>query len=417
MFSNVATSNVFNRGSIYSPLFRFDGFTCAQKKSKYPFTNETASSFRKHKLSSRRNSNRELNWLEPKQVLLSESLLTYGYDSIDISAVYESQSNIEDEFADFNFNFYMSLLPIPFEEWCPQNSARDHPLTLDATIFPLSNLFKLVEPRIKYLDFVRFLAQERMKPASAFLMNRFHDPITVVQSGFSLLRKTWELHGRDSREFAYALMFIGSAATQTRFSRRCDFCFRRALPGLARCGEHTQSKFVRKDVIKDAVRQAHRARTGKKTAARTDSTLFEASALEPDTLAGIIWGGHHHSEVQSDILSALAQAPLVRNRLSENFDTLHFAEQLDSLRIILDPNHWDVKGWPKTIENAQKWFEVEEIVSPGSRRKGLREKNKKLAEKALSLLSAGAPQKEIAIQLEVSESNLSHLLKRYRQQC
>ena len=372
---------------------------------------------RKQKLSSRRaNPKQPLYWISADHVLRSEDIFVSGFDTIDIAAIYEAGFGHENQ--EFDFNLYASLLPIPVEEWCPENNEHRHPAFFSSN-YPLRDVLQFVPKSFTRLDLLEFLAEEWIQKSLFNTdLDRFNDPVEIVRTGFLMLREAREKFGKHSPEFAKTLLLIGCGSYQFTASKQCELCFRRIAISEKRCNEHTQSKFVRTDIRQEAAKQSQRARIGRKTAKRIRHAFVENDArlpnLEPGNMAGIFWNGTNHPEMQATILAALESAPLVRKRLPKNFNTLIFSEQLDVLRAKLDPLQWDVNSWVQTITNAQMWFETEKLIAPGSPPKGMREKSKKLAEEATFHLARGVSQKDVATRLGMSESGLSHLLKRYR---
>jgi CRP-like cAMP-binding protein len=84
--------------------------------------------------------------------------------------------------------------------------------------------------------------------------------------------------------------------------------------------------------------------------------------------------------------------------------------QLAELRRVLDPHEWIVEYWPVKIRLANNWLTVADQLTPG--RAGMSATNEARLRRADMLLSQDVPKKEIALDLGISPSHLSQLLKR-----
>ena len=203
--------------------------------------------------------------------------------------------------------------------------------------------------------------------------------------------------------------------------RTCELCFRIPVPGLERCGLHSQSKANLADGRNDAGERSQAARTARRiiqcaghpppkyTGGPITNLRFGAA------IAGILWpmSSNRVNAWRQDIASRLAQAPILTSRLPANFNTLPQAQQQALLRSLIDPNEWSCYAWWNKIGRAERWFSAERDVSPGIKT-GLSEKSQVLFADATRLLSEGLSKSEVAVRLHLSKSHLSHLLSRGR---
>lgn len=361
-------------------------------------------------------------WLDSKHYWDVEDLLLYGYDAIDVAAVYRAEN---DEEGAFDFDMYCQLLPIPQEEWAPYNTNKGHPMLEAPLEFHLKELRSVVAGqsfrRNLLIDYLSELANYSDEEQSNAQM--FSDPKEAVRAGYRLLRATWKKHGRDSLAFAKALIFFGLGARPFFAPLQCQLCYRLAIPGLNRCHLHSRAKSLRTDFYGDANLQSQRARTGRKVmkrlfekALRLENTYPDTFPLmEPEALTNILWTDYMNQDVvRKQVLAALSEAPIITTRLPHDFFALDFSVQIETLRATLDPNQDSVRLWPETIREAKKWFEEERKVSPGRQPKGMREKNRQVVAKARNLMSAGTSRTDTAKILGISTNYLTKLLQRDR---
>ena len=79
----------------------------------------------------------------------------------------------------------------------------------------------------------------------------------------------------------------------------------------------------------------------------------------------------------------------------------------------IDPGEWVVSYWFTRVGAAEAWLEAAEALSPGREHMKPTDQNRERVAKARALLQQGISKKDIASQLGISQSHLSHLLRRH----
>lgn len=132
--------------------------------------------------------------------------------------------------------------------------------------------------------------------------------------------------------------------------------------------------------------------------------------------AGMLWPlrKEQHFKWNRLVAEALLNAPLISERLPDNFLALSNNIQLALLRSALDENEWRIDRWPLKIRAAQQWFENEKIVAPGRKNSGFSAINEERLKQACALRELGDKPSEIAKKLGISNSHLSQLWRRQK---
>jgi len=256
-----------------------------------------------------------------------------------------------------------------------------------------------------------------------FLMR---DPARLLRVGYQMLCREWAAHGQSRHQTAEALAIIGLGARGIFPRVRCAVCYRLAMPATTRCARHSQTQRIRAD---DGIPKVHaqissEARLAKRVIAKLGwapndllTDFGYDGFVEEKTIGGLLWGLHvgdggYTLQRLRDGLSA-GHFPRVRALLPSNFCELDDARACASLRRHIDPGEWVVSYWFTRIGAAEAWLEAAEALSPGREHMKPTDQNRERVAKARALLQQGMSKKDIASQLGISQSHLSHLLRRH----
>lgn len=247
------------------------------------------------------------------------------------------------------------------------------------------------------------------------------DPYSAVRFGYWLFRK-----GRIARQppiaaTIWGLAIIGAAWGEHLRCGVCKLCFRRSRPGAPYCDSHSQSRSIevsrslaymryRRGILaKQQERDLADASNGFVGSLMT-RYIKERLAL-PDVLFPLMpvegWDAEHRM-----LVASLEMAPRVVTRARlRGFSRMRFEHLVDRLRMHIDPNEWGTSGWPWLVLQAERWFELEEMVAPGRRGKGKR--TMAMVAEAIDLANAGRTNGQIASDLRVSPAAVSRWATRY----
>lgn len=204
----------------------------------------------------------------------------------------------------------------------------------------------------------------------------------------------------------------------------CDHCFRRSRGELRICDLHSQAKVVLDLAETDRSLQFQRARTARKAAKiiqeksikeRQFNGYWDLELYEFELqVGGILWpltGAAHHNWLHH-VEMALSSAPLLKGRFSHTFHSESNHLQIEQLQQAVGSREWLVSRWPALIPLAEAWLQAENEVAPGRITPGLTEKNRKRVVIAEEIFAKNVGRSQIAAQLGISRSHLSHLLRR-----
>lgn len=263
-------------------------------------------------------------------------------------------------------------------------------------------------------------------PAEHSLSKLMSDPALLLRSGYQMLCAEWANHGQSRRQTGEALAVINVAALGLFPRTRCAVCFRLAMPATTRCGYHSQTKNVRfsADNPKLHASVSAQARLAKRVMkmlrwSHEDhvTDLGQDEFSEQKTIAGVLWGRETKYCVRNlqHLRAGLAAGhfPLVRAILPSNFCELDNALACASLRCTIDPSEWVVSYWYARVAAAEAWLKVAENLSPGRTHMEPTEKNRQRVASARALLEQGLSKTDTAVELGISTSHLSHLLRRF----
>lgn len=252
------------------------------------------------------------------------------------------------------------------------------------------------------------------------------DPVGLTRVGYAMLCREWENHGQCRHQTAEALSVVGLGALGLFPRVRCAVCYRLAMPASTRCAHHSQTQAIRFNENGSHAQVAAESNLAKRVVEKlrwSDADFVtdrgEDPYVEEKTIVGILWGrdldrwgGYPVSHLKERLRSGAF--PRVRSLLPPNFCELDDARACASLRRKLDPNEWVPSYWFTRAAAAEAWLEAAESLSPGRTQMRPSDTNQRRVAKARALIDQDVPQKQIAAQLGITASHLSHLLRRIR---
>jgi len=258
---------------------------------------------------------------------------------------------------------------------------------------------------------------------SAELKQALFEPHLLVRLGYHLARRVALTEGVKRIAFQAAMSAVGAGCSGTELWT-CNHCFRRSRGELRLCDLHSQSKIVLDLAGMDRNLQYQRTRAAQKVEKTIDASAIperkfngywdlELYELELQ-VGGILWPltGVAHRSWLKQVLEALTLAPLVKSKLADSFESASNHEQIEQLQKAVNSREWLVSRWPRLIPLAETWLQAEKSALPGSPSPGLTQDNLKRVELARELLAKNISHSQIADQLGISRSYLSHLLRR-----
>lgn len=365
-----------------------------------------------------------LRWFNRRRLFDVRQVLAFGYHAIDLGATYGSGAVPTHRPWEIDIERYKALVPGVILDWSPEVARThrppphymDHPLLLDPVLeenfipFPHGTVGQIRGWLQAELALIGRDAEANDE--------QFSDPERLIAAGHLLLPRPGEPEPLDSRVGAVGLALVGLGAIWFWHRTRCEVCFRLSAPGLSRCSLHSQSKFNRGDDPRDASHRAQFSRVARKAVvANTDLCQIlhvgEGRATFEHAIASILWPTFAADAFfdADKVASALNAAPRVHRLLPSNFQSLSPAGQMSLLRERIDPEERVAYVWPEKIHEAERWLAAEASVAPG-RQCGLSQTNMERVALIMRLLEQGFHRAEIAEQLNISRSHLSHLLRR-----
>lgn len=246
------------------------------------------------------------------------------------------------------------------------------------------------------------------------------EPEFLISLGYLMLRGPFFCAAECSREFGACLSMVGAGTVALITSRPCNLCkFRRAVYASDRCALCSMSKSV--VTLDQFDQQAAVTRKRKRILQAGNSSLGELvvpHSQEPAERAlALMLASMHRSTPEyrawaKAVRTSLSLSPGVSHQLPKNFLGLRQQAQLKELRRVIDPLEYDYAAWPEKILAAQRWMEAEAIVAARRKVAGPTQSTIEKGRRARSLLSSGLSRAEIAEQIGLSLSHLSHILRR-----
>ncbi len=252
------------------------------------------------------------------------------------------------------------------------------------------------------------------------------DPVGLTRVGYAMLCREWENHGQCRHQTAEALSVIGIGALGLFPRVRCAVCYRLAMPASTRCAHHSQTQAIRFNEDGSHAQVAAESNLARRVVEKlrwSDADFVtdrgEDPYVEEKTIVGILWGrdldrwgGYPVSHLKERLRSGAF--PRVRALLPPNFCELDDARACASLRRRIDPNEWVPSYWFTRAAAAEAWLEAAESLSPGRTQMQRSDANQRRVAEARALIDQDVPKKQIAAQLGITASHLSHLLRRIR---
>lgn len=262
----------------------------------------------------------------------------------------------------------------------------------------------------------------RTYPRCTTLSTQLNRPDYLVRTGYLLLKEEYFEATDDRHELGACLSMIGAGALAIFTSQPCNLCkIRRSVAGTLRCSACSRSKRV----INPTDMQSQKADASRIRRILINSTLQDMSLSENHfsiysrSIASLLFSMGKHSPYYLEWLfhinAALDKAPTIKQMLGSEFQGADFRSQTQVLRNIIDENEWDYGHWSEKILHAQFWHDAADIVQKRRRGPGPMAKTINLGQHAQKLLQQGFSKKEIALELGVSLSHLSHILRRVSQ--
>lgn len=364
--------------------------------------------------------NRLLGWLPEHSTVDSQWLALAGYDAIDLAAAYGTGAYYR--WPVFDRQRYASVLPAPLQLWAPKfeqegpqgyeggRHTTPPKLCTEAMNFPLT--------RVSWLQRLDE-AGSTSRLDSPIDRNAFANPHLLLREGFRLAKISGHRHGVESPEFALGLALVALGNVGILHRRECSICFRLAVPGLRRCGAHSQSKLLPGGHQSQQQSSAAASRSARRAAEQLDwphSRPFSMSVgyYEEWTTAAVLWPDLIMAppHVVDGIRESLRASPSAQTVLPTEFERIEFAAQLEALRSCIDPLEWFPSIWPAKIRVFDAWLSVQRVIAPGAPPGGLRKENASRLQLAVNLLVNGKSKAEIADDLGISRSHLSQLFRR-----
>jgi len=197
------------------------------------------------------------------------------------------------------------------------------------------------------------------------------------------------------------------------------------MPASTRCARHSQTQSIRVDDDGPKVHAqiSSEARLAKRVVTKLGwsraefvSAFGQDGSVEEKTIAGLLWGlrvgdgGHTLQHLKEGLSNN--HFPRVQALLLSNFCGLNDTRACTALRRYVDPREWVLSYWYTRVGAAEAWLEAAESLSPGRVHMKPSVQNLERVANARSLLQQGLSKKDIAAQLGISQSHLSHLLRR-----
>lgn len=250
------------------------------------------------------------------------------------------------------------------------------------------------------------------------------NPAHLVRVGFHMLCMEWDAHGQSRNQTAEALAIINLGALGLFPRVRCEVCYRIALPASTRCAMHSQTQTIRCNEIGRALHAqiSSDTRKAREVMAKLGWHRAEFSInpicsgyVEENTVGSILWGlyfgvGDTLQQVRDFLLSG--QFPHAAKLLPLNFCKLDDARACACLRQHIDPCEWDMGNWLYRLMAAEDWLAAAAKLTPGRVHMKVSDLNQNRFAQAKNMLSQGLTKKAIAKELGISQSHLSHVLKR-----
>lgn len=371
----------------------------------------------------------EFFWLSRQRFRVSQ-LIQEGFNRIDCAAGWGEPNThwFGSEFT--SFEEYAQLLPVSLDQWLPVSfpDLFPTPMYQDDWDRPAPEAFFTQVSELELdpaglSDWFHKDFPELDFSVLAELQTALYAPHILIRLGYRLAHMAAQRHGVSSLAFQAAFCSIGVGCRGIE-TWTCEHCYRRTRGDLHYCDHHSQAKLILDITATDRSLQVQKSRSARKAAkifatkdipARRFSGYWDIELYEFELqVGGILWPltGVMHQDWLNHVLKALSSAPLVKNSLSESFESAPNHIQIEQLQQAVGSREWVVSRWPALILLAETWLAAEKEASPSPVTPGLTVGNRTRVALAQSLLEKHFSHSQIADQLGISRSHLSHLLRR-----
>lgn len=262
----------------------------------------------------------------------------------------------------------------------------------------------------------RTSAGESRRAAAVTQETRPHrTPFVLLQASYQALAAN-RRHVGASESDAHALALFGMAGFSLLTMQGCEMCFRWAMIGHRYCAEHSLSAEASGSRLE---RQA-RHQSGRRAMVEFHYRLKElprrftegASARQRAFMVSrVLWGTQVPGEdtVASKVAAFLTAYPRTFAHVTKG-EQPQSQPLFEKLRERLDPLEFVPGNWRTKIRAAETWFRAVERRTPGARRGG-RKSRLRIIDAFFLVRDFGASKSEIADQLGLHPSTISHWLR------
>lgn len=316
-------------------------------------------------------------------------------------------------------------------QWSPEYLSQQIPHTREVARAWFSNettriqLTSSIIPKDKIrTEWLKALPKILPEPYRTRMNILARDPARLFRVGFQMLCREWDTHGQSRSQTAEALAIINLGALGLFPRVRCQVCYRLALPSSTRCAMHSQTNVIRLHEKGGALQAqiSSESRLAKEVMSklgwsRSDFSInrFHLDCIEENVVGGILWGLYFSYidalQLVRDLLLA-GQFPHVASKLPKHFFNLNDERACACLRARFDPGEWDIGNWANRLMAAELWLAAAEQLTPGRLHMQVSDLNQMRSAQIEIMLRQGLTKKAIAEKLSISQSHLSHLLKR-----
>lgn len=248
---------------------------------------------------------------------------------------------------------------------------------------------------------------------------RLSNPEFLVRFGYLNLNRDFSWISEATFELGACFSMVGVGAIEILLAGTCELChLRRTAPAATRCDQCSRSKRLidPEELRSQAARSLRNKRVRDSSVVTLNATSADLHDSFSRSIASLLFRMRKRSPPHllwmKRVQAALDVAPHVRAKLNPSFLEMEHGAQLSALRHVIDAHEWDYGQWPEKILRAQALFESAEVLTGRRRIKGPLQQTKDLANRARALLRQGLSKTEVACQLSISKSHLSHVLGR-----
>ena len=305
-------------------------------------------------------------------------------------------------------------------------------------------------------------------PDLSIVESDFQNPSRLAVLGWKILRAAAaEIGDPESEEASLGFIAIGVARAGLFRYQYCDVCFRIAMPGRYRCVFHSRSKLnaleINAEPYEIDVRLARRIHKGmvfdsdelrslgsifmygfpvsylpqrvSMPRKRREAALLDVCDIQDDEICCSYneeflvespvesWVNDVFRDLvmefesinvkflADEIASLIRRVPEITSKIEADISELSAYKQLAVIRNRFDPSNPSIQGVLTSAMISKQWYERAD-----SERKmiHLTAQTMRMVKEAQCLIEKGLRKKEVAVELGISPSNLSNILKRHR---